>query len=808
MLLKRKLTVECLYAGLFALQQQSGLEAGRGRLDLLYAALLADGDSGLVQLYTDVHGDRRRTEQIDTVLLASIAYHLSIHGNKRRMQLIARHLSPRARRAIEWAAKSPVSLRSLVNGDTAARVDSAWSLRRPTVEFKDMQTAGKVVLDLLRSDIIPDQAVLETLISSCVRMRNIPHDVLPVYASHEHNFGLSDSTLVRLVGIRSTLGRRLPRIHFDVLGTLVRLKSLDGALIVVSALRNRQMFHFLLDLWKSTYTDDWRAVNAITKSMVASLNGRIMHSTHHLVLTATLDTFKTARRRQSKQANEILSAALSLHWLLAPRLETPSVAAIHQLITQLADSQMAARAFQVYRDAEQRGPQWAQSRRTFATEAIFAALARGLAQDSDTRSIMHLISTATRLGIYISSHFYTAVICGLTDPQYIQTTTDGYHVQPQHDALQRVQTAETILEMMRRNNVTVPPKVLYALMHAWALLGNTRKTRWYSRRMRRLVDTHVVGMHSWGMLMYSLVQAQDAQGAINVLYQAREWLRTHKLEAHVDAHRTSYLVNISMTALVRAGRSKDALSLLDSFIDQTPSKEEGTLAATPADPVTLSLVIGALLAEHQLAQAIAVYSSISKRYGLAENTSELRRLLRYALRFGHLDASLEITARLLRADGRLKESQWIRLLQLSFGSGRYETVYNVYSCMCACMEPPAMLSLLRRHPAVLELAEMANAEIGAPVNRVKYSPAYRAVSLYRRLLRAVAGFPLREMRGKLRHNVRFCYELYRNLERDDPQIPQLISDGHVQAEWLLQWQRDPGVLEQIRHRSDQVAQID
>ncbi|KAJ1838187.1 hypothetical protein LPJ73_007152, partial [Coemansia sp. RSA 2703] len=381
-----------------------------------------------------------------------------MQGDKRRMLLVLRRLPQRARWAVEWVAKCPVRLRSLVNLEMAASVDSAWNLRRPTAEFKDVQTAGKVVLDLLRRDIIPDQTVLETLLSSSVRMHNIPQEVLSIYASREHGFELSGDTLVRLVGIRSTLSRRLPRTHFDVLGTLVRMGDLNGALIVVSALRNRQMFHFLLDLWKSTYTDDWRAIGTIAKAMVASLEDRILHSTHHLVLTATLGTLKTAPRHQHKLKQEILSSALSLHWLLASRLESPSVAAIHQLITQLADSQLATSAFQVYRDAEQRGSQWAQSRRTFATEAIFAALARGLAQVSDTRSIMHLTSTANRLGIHISSHFYTAVICGLTDPRHIQTTTNRYHVQPQPDALQRIQAAEMMLEMMRCNNVAVPPK--------------------------------------------------------------------------------------------------------------------------------------------------------------------------------------------------------------------------------------------------------------------------------------------------------------------------------------------------------------
>ncbi|KAJ2395602.1 hypothetical protein GGI05_001510, partial [Coemansia sp. RSA 2603] len=620
-------------------------------------------------------------------------------------------------------------------------------------------------------------------------MHNIPQEVLSIYASREHGFELSGDTLVRLVGIRSTLSRRLPRTHFDVLGTLVRMGDLNGALIVVSALRNRQMFHFLLDLWKSTYTDDWRAIGTIAKAMVASLEDRILHSTHHLVLTATLGTLKTAPRHQHKLKQEILSSALSLHWLLASRLESPSVAAIHQLITQLADSQLATSAFQVYRDAEQRGSQWAQSRRTFATEAIFAALARGLAQVSDTRSIMHLTSTANRLGIHISSHFYTAVICGLTDPRHIQTTTNRYHVQPQPDALQRIQAAEMMLEMMRCNNVAVPPKVLYALMHAWALLGQTKKTRVYSRRIQRLVDTHVVGVHSWSMLMYSFVRSQDTRGVINVLSQAREWLRSHKLVDHFDSQRSSYLVNIAMSALVKAGKSRDALLLLDSSIDLAQSNEEGALPVTPADPVTLSLVIGALLAEHQLARALEVYSNITKRYGLPENTSELRRLLRYSLRFGHLDASLEITARLLRASGRIKETQWIRLLQLSFANGRYATVYNVYMCMCACHEPAKMHSLLKRHPAVLELAQMANAELGGLVKHIKYSPAYQAVSLYRKLMRAVAGFPLKEMRSKLRYNVRFCYELYRDLDSQDPHIARLISDGHAQAEWLLEWQR-------------------
>ncbi|KAJ2890041.1 hypothetical protein IWW38_004351, partial [Coemansia aciculifera] len=76
----------------------------------------------------------------------------------------------------------------------------------------------------------------------------------------------------------------------------------------------------------------------------------------------------------------------------------------------------------------------------------------------------------------------------------------------------------------------------------------------------------------------------------------------------------------------------------------------------------------------------------------------------------------------------------------------------------------------------------------------------QCLSLYRGLLRVIRAFPLVEMRGKLKYNARFCYELYRDLEPHDPKIQELVDSGKQQLQWLSAWKDDPETCQKLYHK--------
>ncbi|KAJ2803711.1 hypothetical protein H4S07_004404, partial [Coemansia furcata] len=316
----------------------------------------------------------------------------------------------RAQIAIEWAVKNGNRLAQAIPSNYVRYVDAAWMLRRPNSDFTDVSKASEIVEALLRAGIVPDQPVLETLVTSSVRVGKTGA-ALPVYASRQGPRDLSHGTLIQLVDRRATMALSAPRIHYDVLGTSVRANDLHTALVVASALRSRQTFHFVISIWVSHHKNDWKGVVELTRTMLRVLPENLLHSTHHLVISAMIEMAKP-EHCSAPLANVILSNTLALHWVLAPRLESPSVAAIHILMRALINHGMSESAFQVYRDSERRS-NW---KSPVTSDAIFAVLAGELARREDIRSITHLTSAATRGGIYISAHFYSAVICGLIMP--------------------------------------------------------------------------------------------------------------------------------------------------------------------------------------------------------------------------------------------------------------------------------------------------------------------------------------------------------------------------------------------------------
>ncbi|KAJ2634328.1 hypothetical protein GGF40_004273 [Coemansia sp. RSA 1286] len=836
MLAKRQLSIDSIYAGAYVLQRECVLSAGH--LTPILAALLADTDPELINLYTRLAEDVRR--HIDSALLATLAYHFAKQGWVRQFRRTSRLLSRQAQADVKWALgckeesrkESKGSLALSLSKEVMQGIDAAWMLRRPITGLASASDAGDVVMALLRAGIVPDLPALKTLISLSVHQRS-GSGICMLYASRKQSFGFSEYILVRLAEMRVSLGRQYPRIHYDVLGTLVRSGELGRASTVAAALKSRHAFHFLLQLWTDTFKRDWKAVGTIVRTLLRALDAKVLHSTHHLAITAILGEFKRALANKEKGSKAILQRTLSLHWQLAPRLESPSIAAVHQLLVALSEHGMMDSAFDVYRDLEKR-KEWAGARSKqgcLSNEAIVSVLAKALARKEDIRSIMHLANMATRTGVRVSSHFYSAVVLGLTDPRYLRPAAKR-EAKGQQDIAERVQMAEAIVGTMRKNSVAVPPKLLFSIMHAWALLGHIRKTRAYFYRIKGLVDAHMVSEIPWSMLMYANMRARDVRGVFGVLNRAREWLQTTQASRQSEkstSAKTSYLVNIAMAALIQDSNSKAALSLLDSLGSEPedPALATRRLTVTPADPVTLNLIVGALLAKDHIQQAIEVYDSIRSQYGLGESVPELRRFMQHCIRYGHLAEALEVYQRILRNDHTLKESQWISLMSLCLDQKSYQIVPYLFDCLCVQLGLPRVLSLFKknqrfaesvcqvlaktkgRDQEVSKITELFTSPVVTSPEKLpnqclerdcKQHSKAEKTALYRRLFRAAKQFPLAEMRRKLCYNVRFGYELYRHLDHDDALAARLMEEGEAQVRWLRSWQADPEIQSLIVHR--------
>ncbi|KAJ2823041.1 hypothetical protein FBU31_004410, partial [Coemansia sp. 'formosensis'] len=151
--------------------------------------------------------------------------------------------------------------------------------------------------------------------------------------------------------------------------------------------------------------------------------------------------------------------------------------------------------------------------------------------------------------------------------------------------------------------------------------------------------------------------------------------------------------------------------------------------------------------------------------------------------------------------GALTDSQWVRLLRLCIEGGKGGDVAGLLSDLGALglehgdFGTVIMPVLRSKFPEAVDWISRAaesnkDADTVISIANVDSVPAAQppvraqCLSLYRGLLRVIGDFPLTEMRGKLKHNARFCFELYRDLEEGNPKIQQLVSDGQRQLQWL------------------------
>ncbi|KAJ1959196.1 hypothetical protein GGI12_004462 [Dipsacomyces acuminosporus] len=541
-------------------------------------------------------------------------------------------------------------------------------------------------------------------------------------------------------------------------------------------------------------------------------------------------------------AKTILQNALALHFMLAPRLESPSIAAIHQLLSALTDHDRITDAFLVYRDAEMR-PAWAEAARPVATEAIYSVLASGLARIEDIRSITHLTSVATSRGVPMSQNFYTAVICGLTKPQQVVRNHSGKPARfvplpnqghPGPAYAKRVQIAETLFESMHRHRVSRPTKVHHALMYAWALLGQHKKVQSYFDKLKSECENDhssnaAINEATWGILMYAYTRAHNTQGALNVFARAAEWLKSSQHTSQSPSTlRTSYLINMAMGCFLSNGDPRSALAFLDESIarysaEQVAPASKSELPATPADPVTLNLIVRALLSDGQLAKALSVYESIRAEYNIAEAPSELSLFLRYCMRHGDVAGSFELAERIMRAGRVLSDRQWLELMHLCANECSPDVVIYLYEQLCLLTGTDGknkVPALLKKYPdmvrwvcnalkqnkrdedaAAIHSALAANPAPAVPKAEVPTPPPpcakAQSLALYRQLLRAIHRFPISNLRDKLAYNARFAFELYRDLDSNDQRIRTLLSQGKEQALWLQSWRKDTETVQKL-----------
>ncbi|KAJ2330195.1 hypothetical protein IWW51_000055 [Coemansia sp. RSA 2702] len=545
--------------------------------------------------------------------------------------------------------------------DLRRRIDAAWMLRKPNSGFNDVEAAVAAVAELLRNALVPDMPVVATLVSSAIRCQR-PGVVMPIYATAQRPQGVPASAMMDLAILRALLGKKHPRIHYDVLGLLVRSGDLGNALLVVSSIRSRQMIHLLLSLWASQHPRDVRGISRIVRVALSTLDGQLLHSTHHLAISSILSS---PHGRSS--ATMLVDRALAVHRVMAPRLESPSLAAVNQLMRAAMEQKMYSHVFAVYRDAESR-PKWLQPGAQFANGAIMATLGECLARHLDMRSIATLTSVVTRSHIHAAPPFYTAIISGLV----ARPTKHDRHV-----LLRRVQVAEAILRTMGRCGIARPPKALYSIMYARAVLGQA----WKTLRLFCRLDEKDVGEVAWGILMYAYVRRGDVRRTLEVLVRARKWLQTADVSVlrSKQMNTTSYLVNMAVSVLVNSGNQDSALSLLDMCLARS-SESIKELSATPGDPITLGLIVRALLASQRFMQAVHVYDDALDQFGVRETPGLLRLFLQHCLGRGDGSNALRIAQRMVQLAGTLSKHEWLLLIQ--YLEEDAEQVLTVYQMWC------------------------------------------------------------------------------------------------------------------------------
>ncbi|KAJ2385119.1 hypothetical protein GGI23_006778 [Coemansia sp. RSA 2559] len=362
-----------------------------------------------------------------------------------------------------------------------------------------------------------------------------------------------------------------------------------------------------------------------------------------------------------------------------------------------------------------------------------------------------------------------------------------------------------------------------------------------------------VNQTTWGILMYAYVVARDVRGALRVLNKAKAWIqdtsvtksaRTAIDESDSDRHKTNHLINMAMAVLIERKDPTGALALLDDYMDKYSNSQRALntaqtaqgLPATSADPITLNLILRALLLNNQLQHAVTIYDTVHSKFKLLETPDALRPLLRYYVQRNNLEGVFLLIKRMFKLGGIPTLKELFYMVRLSVYKRDPALILYLYDKMGTSTTPDAdskFIYFLKRKPDMMPLVYWALTENGREADALVIESAIaktvprphgdlevlqpstptqhktaaakvahgRCIALYRDLLREIDAFPLVELRRKLRYNVRFVFELYRDLKPNNPLIVQLLDEGRQQKKWLRSWRNDPDGCQFVTHNS-------
>ncbi|KAJ2711737.1 hypothetical protein H4R19_003101 [Coemansia spiralis] len=643
---------------------------------------------------------------------------------------------------------------------------------------------------------------------------------------------LPHTALVGLAVLREALGKRQPRIHYDVLGTLVRAGDLDGAITIASAVRSRLMFHLLASQWAARHPGHAQGVDSIVRSALAVLDCKFLRSTHHTAVTSILGATTGPQPGTATPKKELVRRALCLHRELAPRLETLSAPAINRLMQAAFDHNMASAALWVYHDAERRQALCA-PRRRFSDDAIIATLAGFFTRQPNLRSFVRFIDVPSRSGLSRRHNLFTAMICELArspgSKHSVDACGESQNRRPRAGSrVRRFQNAEAVLMLMRKNNIRPPAKAYHAVMHAWATLGQPRKVQWLANLL--LADPRGdrqtrIGEVTWDILMYAYMRTHRACRVLGPLKRVRRWLRRHVGRAPAPetagGHEpiTSDLIDMAMSAYIEQGNGA-----------------HGKLPVSPGNRRTLGPTTCILAENRRFKQASRVPDDLHAQHTVPEPLVELKALLSHHMRMGDTASVLNVVRRILYHDYKLGCDYWGPVLyQCATLTDTSKLIVFLYEQWCQglgidgiAQVPPALVQdanlayivrgALRdqnrasdaramatspkaaktpQHPrACTGAASKGASELCAPGRR-------RKLRLYRALLREIRQMPIPELRGKHMHNVRFVYDLYRDLDAHCPRVGELVREGAAHLKWLRSWHHHTDTCAALARRPEQ-----
>ncbi|KAJ2740440.1 hypothetical protein H4S06_006114, partial [Coemansia sp. BCRC 34490] len=238
---QRQFQLDCLLVGIYIASRyytKSNLGLDSPEIMMVFMAFMSETSPDIHDRYYGLTD--RQLEVVDTILATSTVFHLMQKGHRGRARTFSRYLPPDAWRQIGAFLENPAGAYNAIPETIDRAIRAAWMLRHPasSVSVADVELASSLVTELIRRECVPDRAVLEQLVSFSLSL-GIQRAALFLYASRRESLGFPTHAVIKLAATRSHMAQHSPRIHYDVLGSLVRADDLDGALTLAMAMNNR-----------------------------------------------------------------------------------------------------------------------------------------------------------------------------------------------------------------------------------------------------------------------------------------------------------------------------------------------------------------------------------------------------------------------------------------------------------------------------------------------------------------------------------------------------------------------------------------